>query len=676
MWGKWPRPIRSLRARLILSYLVILGAGGLITSLVGSWIVSSTIMAQAQRTADHDQAVARTIYDHQLAVLRGAVVLQAPTLAGPLARGAAGAAALTATLVRMRAQAAFDFLGVTDGRGRVRLRLSHGGGDGESVTGLAVVQAALDGRVAAASEVLSAAQLAREDPTLFAQARIRLADSAAASSPGDTALAAGLVQLAAAPIVDARGALRGVLYGGRLLNRGHGMVDQVWNLLYRGERYRGEDVGTVTIFLGDVRIATTIRDRAGDRALGTRASAPVAAAVLRRGALWHQRAFIVRDWYIAAYEPIRALDGTVVGMLAVGVLERAYGSIRDRVILSFFALATIGFILIIGVTYVMISNVTRPIGEMVAATRNITAGRFDQEVRPTAPGEIALLADSFNTMLASLRQMKADLEQWGRTLEEKVQERTRQVMEMQVRVAQAERLASVGMLAAGVAHEVNNPLGGILALTALTLEDLPADHPDRHNLEVVVHQTERCRDIVRGLLDFSRQSDVAMQQLDVNTVLQETLALVTQQSAFFNVEIEPHLGPDLPPVTGDRSQLQQVFLNMLVNAVQAMSERGRLTITTLACQGREVWIRIADTGCGIAPENIERIFDPFFTTREGGRGTGLGLAIAYGIVTQHHGHIDVESTVGRGTTFTIRLPAAQGTDADSPTGPDGTACTN
>jgi two-component system NtrC family sensor kinase len=662
MWRRWLLPTRSLKARLILSYLVILFAGGLITSIVGSWIVSTTIMTQAQRTAGHDLAAARTIYEHQLAVLRGAVALQAPALADRLPRDALGDADLALRLGSVRQEAGFDFLGVTDDRGRVRFRLSHPGRIGDTATAIAVVRAALEGRVAAASEVLSAAGLAREDSALAERARIGLVPTPQARPAGDPVLTAGLVQTVAAPIRDAGGRVRGVLYGGRLLNNDYEMVDHVWDLLYRGERYRREDVGTVTIFLGDVRIATTIRDRAGARAVGTRVSASVADAVLDRGESWHDRAFVVRGWYITAYEPIRNLEGAIVGILYVGVLEQAYASIRDRVILSFFAIATLGFILIMVITYAMISNITRPIGEMVAATRNITAGRFDQEVRPTSQGEIALLADSFNTMLASLRQMKADLEEWGRTLEEKVRDRTRQVMEMQVRVAQSERLASLGMLAAGVAHEVNNPLGGILALTALTLEDLPADHPDRHNLEVVLHQTERCRDIVRGLLDFSRQSEVAMQQLDVNTVLQETLALIAQQSAFFNVQIERQLGPDLPPVTGDRSQLQQVFLNILVNAVQAMKERGNITITTSAPDGREVRIRIADTGSGIAPDDIEKIFDPFFTTREGGRGTGLGLAIAYGIVTQHRGHIDVESTVGQGTTFTIRLPAAETAD--------------
>jgi two-component system NtrC family sensor kinase len=348
----------------------------------------------------------------------------------------------------------------------------------------------------------------------------------------------------------------------------------------------------------------------------------------------------------------------------VGVLERAYASIRDRVILSFFAIASLGFLLIIGITYVMISNITRPIGDMVAATHRIAAGQLDRGVQVAGQGELTLLADAFNGMLASLRTMKADLEDWGRTLEQKVRQRTDEVTAMQLRVAQSERLASLGMLAAGVAHEVNNPLGGILALTALTLEDLPADHPCRRNLEVVLQQSERCRDIVKGLLDFSRQSDVSMEELQINAVLDQTIELVAQQSAFFNVRIERRWAHGLPPIAGDRSQLQQVFLNILVNAVQAMDERGVITIRT-AASGGEVEVRISDTGCGIPPDVIDRIFDPFFTTRDGGGGTGLGLAIAYGIVTRHRGHIHAESTVGHGTTFVIRLPAGAPASADA-----------
>jgi two-component system NtrC family sensor kinase len=645
---------RSLKTKLILSYLVILGAGGLLTSIVGSWIVSTTIMAQAQRTAEHDLVTARTIYEGELAALRHAVALTGPAIRLEEARGPPE---LRLRLAATLAQAECDFLTLTDAAGRVRVRVGGRDATGDDVTDLAVVQAALSGQVAAGAALLSIPQLAREDPALASQASIRTVPTPHAVPDTAGVLTEGLLLMAAAPVLDAAGQVAGALYAGRLLNGRFELVDHVWSLLYQGERYRREDVGTVTIFQRDVRIATTVRDTKGNRALGTQVSAPVREAVLARGLPWRDRAFVVDDWYITAYDPIRALDGSIVGILYVGVLEQAYASIRDRVILSFFAIASIGFLVIIGITYVMISNITRPIGDMVAATHRIAAGRLDQGIQSVGQGELTMLADAFNGMLASLRTMKADLEDWGRTLEEKVRQRTEEVTAMQVRVAQSERLASLGMLAAGVAHEVNNPLGGILALTALTLEDLPGDHPSRRNLEVVLQQTERCRDIVKGLLDFSRQSDATMEELQINGVLDQTIELISQQSSFFNVRIERAWADDLPPITGDRSQLQQVFLNILVNAVQAMDERGVITIRT-AAHGDDVEISIADTGCGIPAEVIDRIFDPFFTTREGGRGTGLGLAIAYGIVTRHRGHIHAESTVGRGTTFIIRLPAA------------------
>jgi two-component system NtrC family sensor kinase len=654
----FPFRTRSLKAKLILSYLVILGIGGLVTSIVGSYIVSSTIMMQAQRTAEHDLATARTVFDQELGTLRQAVWL----LAGRLANGAVQSpprGTALAALAGVRADLGLDFLALADARGRVTYRVVSPDSVGDDVSALLSIRSALEGRPAAAVELVPAHLLAREDAALAARARTRLVPTPKATPTDRTEQVDGLVLLAAAPLRDAAGAVRGVLYGGVLLNQRFEMVDRVWSLLYRGERYRREDVGSVTIFQRDVRIATTVRNGSGDRAVGTRVSAAVAEAVLDRGEPWRDRAYVVNDWYIAAYDPLRDLAGHVVGILYVGVLEQAYASIRDRVILSFFALATVGFIMIIGLTYAMISNITRPIGEMVAATRSITAGRFDQEVRSTAQGEVTLLAESFNTMLASLRQMKADLEEWGNTLERKVHERTEQLMRMQVRVAQSERLASLGMLAAGVAHEINNPLGGILSLTALTLEDLPADHPDHHNLEVVVRQTERCRDIVKGLLDFSRQSAATMEDEDVNDILAQTLALVSKQAVFLNVEVVQHWAPDLPHVTADRQQLQQVFLNLLVNAVQAMGEHGTITITTRpADDGAAAEVVITDSGCGIPPDLIDRIFDPFFTTKPGGTGTGLGLAIAYGIVTRHHGTISVESEVGKGTTFIIRLPAA------------------
>jgi two-component system, NtrC family, sensor kinase len=656
MWINSATRRLSLKTRLISSYLVVLGAGGLVTSFVGSWIVSTTIMMQARRAVDHDFATAKTVYEQQLQALRLSLQVAASgtTIQHYLQTG--NHTALYDYVQGIHMDAGFDFLSVADARGRVLLRASRPGVSGGDAPAIAEVKAAFAGKVAAGTEVLSAAQLGDEDPQLASRARI-------ATGTGD--IFEGMSLVAAAPVQGPDGNVVGVLYGGLLLNGSSAIVDRVWALLFRGDRFKDADSGSVTIFRNGYRIATNVRTAAGDRAVGTEASAEVREAVLRRGELWRGRAFVVKQWYISEYDAIRNYTGEVIGMLSVGLLERTYTSIRNSVILSFFLLATIGFLLIIGITYYMIRNITRPLGEMVFATRNISAGRFDQEVKTNSPGEIALLADSFNAMLKSLRQMKGDLEEWGRTLEEKVKRRTEELVAMQARVAQSERLASLGMLAAGVAHEINNPLGGILALTGLTVEEMKEDDPNRQNLEEVIRQTERCRDIVRGLLEFSRQSKSNTEPINLNRVLEDTLSLLAKQALFFNIDIVRELEPELPAVMADKSQFQQVFMNIFVNAVQAMDERGTITIASRHDRaGRSVEVAISDTGHGIPPEQIDRIFDPFFTTKESGQGTGLGLSIAYGIVTTHRGAISVRSEQGRGSTFTIRMPVAAEVGAD------------
>jgi two-component system NtrC family sensor kinase len=173
-----------------------------------------------------------------------------------------------------------------------------------------------------------------------------------------------------------------------------------------------------------------------------------------------------------------------------------------------------------------------------------------------------------------------------------------------------------------------------------------------------VRQTERCRDIVKSLLEFSRQSKEGTESVDLNEIARDTYALVGSQSLFFNVAVVMDLDPDLPRIMADRSQLQQVFMNLFVNAAQAMQEEGRITVkSSYSRQDGHVVVRVSDTGHGIDKQHIARIFDPFFTTKEDGRGTGLGLSIAYGIVTQHGGTITVDSEQGKGTTFSMRFPA-------------------
>ncbi len=646
----------ALKARLITSYLVILAVGGLATSLVGSIIVSSTIMREAQAGAVRSLATARTLYDDELVRLRETVGLLAgePGVA-ELVRGAGESA--SDRLLEVRRRARFDFMGLTDAAGKVVWRAIPGHALGDTVKEVESVRVALQGDLISATEVLPADVLAREGEGLDERVRMDIVATPRGWGRQTGSLTSGMTLVAAAPVLDADGQILGSVYGGVILNRNLGIVDRTWRVLYAGETYQGRPVGTVTIFQGGVRVATTVINEDGSRALGTAVSDEVGRAVLAEGRSWQSRAFVVQDWYLSAYEPIRDVRGAVIGVLYVGVLEQYYAQIRDQVIVSFFAIAGIGFLMILAFTYWIMGTILRPIGEMAVAAQLIAAGDFDHEVQIEGAGEVAVLSRSFNQMLESLREMREDLETWGRTLEEKVKERSKELLDMQIRMGRAERLASIGMLSAGVAHEINNPLGGILALTSLTLEEVSPDDPNRENLEEVVRQAQRCKVIVKGLLDFSRQSVSSAEPVELGRAAQKALALVRSQASFFNIELVFDCDPDLPPIMADQSELQQVILNIIVNAVQAMDEHGRLTIATRSVNGFAE-LSITDTGRGISPENLDRVFDPFFTTKDEGHGTGLGLSIAYGIVSKHGGTISAESEVGVGSTFTVRFPHA------------------
>ncbi|MCA9759645.1 MAG: cache domain-containing protein [Candidatus Eisenbacteria bacterium] len=647
----------SLQARLIGSYLVILAIGGLATSLVGSWIVSSTIMDEAQRRAERNLSTAHTIFEDEAERLRQTVDLLAREASDSGEDLVAWSRRKSPHLMDLRLESGFDLMAITDASGHTIARMVPGTTAGDDAGGSALVRAALHGTSAAGVEVLPSTRLASEGLGLVARARIEALATPRAESRGRSVSTDGLVLFAAAPVVDPGGEVAGTIYAGVLLNRNFAIVDRIWDVLYRGETFEGNPVGSVTIFQGPLRIATTIELRRGGRAVGTFVSDVVGQTVLAEGRPFGDRAFVVEDWYRAAYEPIRSPDGDVVGILYVGVLERYYAQLRNQVILSFFAIAGLGFLAILGVTYGFMGNTLRPVREMAVAARRIAKGDLDHTIGDVGVGEVAILGEAFNSMLESIRRMRADLETWGSTLEQKVEERTQELFDMQSRMARADRLASVGVLSAGVAHEINNPLGGVLALTALTLEDLPADDPSRENLEEVVRQAERCKRIVKGLLDFSRQSANSPEPVALDRAVERALGLVASQAAFFNIDLQREYEPDMPPVMADDSEVQQVLLNIILNAVQAMDEHGRMMVRTRRANGCGE-VLISDSGRGIPHDQIDRVFDPFFTTKGETHGTGLGLSIAYGIVAKHGGTISVESEPGKGTTFTVRLPLA------------------
>ena len=234
------------------------------------------------------------------------------------------------------------------------------------------------------------------------------------------------------------------------------------------------------------------------------------------------------------------------------------------------------------------------------------------------------------------------------------EERMRQVM---ARVAQAEKMASLGQLAAGVAHEINNPLTGILLYASLVLEGMEEGDPRKDDLRLVIEDANRCKEIVRNLLAYSRQTLPDKEVLELNDLVEQSLRLIRDQRLFMRVEVVKELSHDMMLIHADKNQLSQVIINLIINAIDSMERSGTLRLRTYPSEdGHEACLEITDTGCGISEENLLRIFDPFFTTKEPGKGTGLGLSTAYGIVKDNEGVIKVKETGENGTTFLVTLP--------------------
>jgi two-component system NtrC family sensor kinase len=307
--------------------------------------------------------------------------------------------------------------------------------------------------------------------------------------------------------------------------------------------------------------------------------------------------------------------------------------------------------------------VVRPVTALVEGTHKIAQLDLDQKIEVHRTDEIGLLAASFNEMTGSLRRAREDLRSLNESLERQVEERTAALKVAQAQLIQSEKLSSLGKLAASVAHEINNPLSGILTYAKLLIrmhEDGVLSDKAREtsirNLRLVQRETERCSAIVRNLLDFARQRPLSLTDVDLNHVTDEGLSLLAHQISIQGITLEKRMAV-LPSVRADFGQLRQAVVNIALNACQAMAKGGTLTVTTAVLPDRQwVQITIADTGPGIPPDHMAKILDPFFTTKE--KGTGLGLSVVYGIIERHGGKLDLASEVGRGTTVTFKLPVS------------------
>jgi two-component system NtrC family sensor kinase len=305
-----------------------------------------------------------------------------------------------------------------------------------------------------------------------------------------------------------------------------------------------------------------------------------------------------------------------------------------------------------------------PVQALRHGTERLAQGHLGYQIDVASKDEIGELAHSFNEMSLQLQTEHGQNLAWTRTLEERVDQKTRELKRAHEHALQTEKMASIGKMAAVLAHEINNPLSGILTYSKLLRKWVTREDGGRErrqeicdSLDLIASESRRCGDLVRNLLTFSRTTPMNLQATDLNLVVERSVRLVQHQLELSGIQLQLHLAPDLPLVQCDASQIEQVLLALVINAIDAMPQGGNLWLTTGFCKDdAKVQIIVRDDGLGISPEILPRLFEPFLTTKEIGRGVGLGLAISRNILERHSGNIEVQSEVGRGTTFTVTLP--------------------
>ncbi|WP_212525516.1 HAMP domain-containing sensor histidine kinase [Actibacterium sp. MT2.3-13A] len=529
--------------------------------------------------------------------------------------------------------------------------------------GWPVVATALSGHRQTAIDIFDGEVLAALSPDMAAQARLELVPTRAAAPTERTEETRGMVVHAAAP------APGGALVGGLLLNRNLGFIDEINELVYPVGSLTGGNLGTATLFLEDVRVSTNVRLFENVRALGTRVSAEVRQKVLTEGKTWLARAFVVNDWYISAYEPILDSFGNRVGMLYVGFLEAPFRQAERRTHLLIGGSFLFVMVLSVPILLAFARGIFKPLERMNRAIAKVELG--DLGARSNIRGrddEISRLAAHLDSLLDQLQERDRRLRDWAEELESRVASRTRDLEEANRQLEMtskqlilSEKLAALGEITAGVAHEINNPLAVIQGNLDVIHEDLgPAAEPLRTEFTLIQEQIQAISLLVTKLLRFTRPEEFEQEGagLDPDQAVRSTLPLV--QHILSNSDIELVL--DLAAggeVAMNETELQQVLVNLMINAIQAMPEGGTLSLRTRSDEGR-LTIEVLDTGIGMDEELQARIFDPFFSTKRN-EGTGLGLSITRDLVQRAGGDITVASAPGQGSCFRIRLPLS--TDA-------------
>ncbi len=308
---------------------------------------------------------------------------------------------------------------------------------------------------------------------------------------------------------------------------------------------------------------------------------------------------------------------------------------------------------------ILYNFVSKPVHKLTSAMEHVADGDLNFSVPINSSDEIGLLARAFNSMTKDLKAAKDQGDKWTQTLENEIAKKADEIRHTHDNLMQTEKLASLGRMAAGVAHEINNPLTGVVTFAHLLKKQFPQESSEAKDLDIIIEQADRCSKIIKNLLTFARATPTEKGRVSMNAVLGRTIFMVQNQEKFHHIKFDLELEESEFVIEGDSSQFQQIFLNMFINAADAMGGRGNIHVTTRSVTEDDrpyVEIEFTDEGSGIKEEDMPKLFEPFFTTKPVGKGTGLGLSVSHGIVKHFGGHISVKSEVGKGTSFFVRLP--------------------
>jgi two-component system NtrC family sensor kinase len=651
------RLLTSIRLKLGLATLLPLVGAIAACWLIGFSLITVRLTGDAQRQVNTKLAAAEQIVEHEVERLQEVVSLMAlaPEMAEALAADGPGEMAGVLGIVLRSERLAF--LNVVNRYGMVVYRVANPAVHGDKLTDDPLVRQALAGEAGGGTLRLVPERMLLEDPQLPARARIGVRTTPQATPYSKAVEEDGLFLQATAPVLDRHGTVIGALAAGVMLNRDDTLIDTITHVVF-GDA----PGGAATIFLGDLRIATSVRDEQGQRAVGTLMSESVREVVLTGGAPWNDRAFVYSDWFISAYRPLRDPIGEVVGALYVGMPEAPFQALHAQVNLLFGAVLVGGSLIGLGLAGWLSGRLARPIRVLADGARRLASGGRHAAISVSGHDEIATLAEEFNIMAERLREREDEVHSLNRTLEEKIARRTaeleekgKQLLAAERELARAERLAEVGLLAAGVAHEINNPVAIIRGNAELLQMALPEAADAQDEVGVILRQTTRIERIVGQLRSFSRSRGSRPGPVELAPLLDDILEQIGHQASLAGVTIERRDHPGIC-LRADADQLRQVFTNLVLNALQAMQGQGTLTIETAADRAGDCCrIGILDTATGLPDDAAERLFTPFYTTKP--QGTGLGLSVSYGIVREHGGQIEAANRRdGPGAVFTVTLP--------------------